>query len=151
MNSTEGDGSVAVRVARVAHHVIAWALVVGLGFQVFLAGLGVFSSASNFATHRDTGYILELLPVLLLVAAAVGRLGRRQILMPIVIFALFILQSVFVGLRDSMPEVAALHPVNGFLILFLSVQLAREAWARSRSGATASSAARPAASEAPGT
>jgi hypothetical protein len=142
---------VVVRVARVAHHVIAWALVVGLGFQVFLAGLGVFSSAANFATHRDTGYLLQLLPFLLLVAAAVGRLGRRQILLAIVIFALFILQSVFVALRGSMPEVAALHPLNGFLILFLSVQLAREAWARSRSGAAAPSAAGSVASEAPGT
>ncbi|MDQ4034709.1 MAG: DUF6220 domain-containing protein [Chloroflexota bacterium] len=135
--------------ARVLHHVFAWALVVGVGVQIFLAGLGVFAGASNFATHRDFGYLLELLPILLLVAAAVGRLGRRQIVVPIVIFALFILQSVFVALRESTPAVAALHPVNGFVIAYLALQLAREAWTRHRTVAAGAGSA-PAASGAPG-
>jgi hypothetical protein len=138
-----------VATARVLHHVLAWALVAGVAVQVFLAGLGVFSGAANFATHRDFGYLLELLPILILVAAAVGRLGRRQVIMPLVIFGLFILQSVFVALRESTPAVAALHPVNGFFIAYLAVQLAREAWARYRSG-TPASVTSPAAYEAPG-
>jgi hypothetical protein len=138
-----------VGAARVLHHVIAWALVAGVAVQIFLAGLGVFAGASNFATHRDFGYFLELLPILILVAAAGGRLGRRQIILPVVIFGLFILQSVFVALRDSTPAVAALHPVNGFIITYLAVQLAREAWARSRFG-TEAPLSSPAASEARG-
>jgi hypothetical protein len=60
--------------------------------------------------------------------------------MPIVILALFILQSVFVALRGSMPEVAALHPVNGFLIALFAVWVARDAW-RQRSVAAAAEAA----------
>jgi hypothetical protein len=44
-------------------------------------------------------------------------------------FVLFALQSVFVALRTSMPEVAALHPVNGFLLLFIAISTARQAWA----------------------
>jgi hypothetical protein len=135
--------------ARAIHHVLAWALVAGVAVQIFLAGLGVFSGAANFATHRDFGYLLELLPILIVVAAAVGRLGRRQIVTPLIIFGLFILQSVFVALRESTPAVAALHPVNGFIIAYLAVQLAREAWARSRSG-TQAAVSLPAASEAPG-
>ncbi len=138
-----------VRTARALHHVIAWAFVAGVAVQIFLAGLGVFAGSSNFATHRDFGYLLELLPIGILVAAAIGRLGRRQIILPIVIFGLFILQSVFVGLRESTPAVAALHPVNGFIIMYLAVQLAREAWARFRLGVEAPLSS-PATSEAPG-
>ena len=91
--------------------VAASILVVGLVLQVFLAGLGVFDDPTFFLTHRDTGYTLELAAL---------------------IFGLFLLQSVFVAVRVSSPAVAALHPVNGFLILLLAIVLARRAWAFAR-------------------
>ena len=50
------------RIARPIHLVASWLLVIGLLVQVFLAGMGVFAGASNFATHRDFGYALTLLP-----------------------------------------------------------------------------------------
>ena len=71
--------------------------------------------------------MLELLPLVLLLGVVAG-LGRRAALLAAGIFGLFILQSVFVGVRADAPEVAALHPVNGFLIGFLSIVLARDAW-----------------------
>lgn len=120
--------------ARTAHLVLAWLFVAGVAVQIFLAGMGVFAGSLNFATHRDFGYLLELFPVLLLVTAAVGRLGRRQVILPVVIFGLFVLQSILVLQRDSFPAIAALHPVNGFLIALLAVGVAREAWQRWRSG-----------------
>jgi hypothetical protein len=63
-----------------------------------------------------------------IVAAIVGRLGRRQIGYAVVLMVLFTLQSVFVALRATAPEIAALHPVNGFLILAVAVVSGREAW-----------------------
>jgi hypothetical protein len=36
---------------------------------------------------------------------------------------------VFVVPRTSNPAIAALHPVNGFLILLVALVLARESWA----------------------
>jgi hypothetical protein len=125
------------RIARSAHLVLAWLLVVGLVVQIFLAGLGVFAGASNFATHRDTGYLLQVLPFLLIITAAVGRLGRRQIVLALVIFALFIVQSILVAMRETSPAIAALHPLNGFLILYLAIQIARDAWAARSTPATA--------------
>jgi uncharacterized protein DUF6220 len=113
---------------RRAHLVLAVAFVAGVVVQVFLAGLGVFDSPERFAVHATWGYTLELLPIVLLVLALAGRLGRRQVIYPIVIFAMFILQSVFVALRTDMPMVAALHPVNGFGILLVGILMAREAW-----------------------
>ena len=115
-------------VARTLHLVVAVLLVAGLVTQIFLAGLGVFRSSESFLTHRDFGYMLELLPILLLVLGLIAGLGRRMALLAAAIFGLFLLQSVFVVLRESAPEVAALHPVNGFLITLLAIILARDAW-----------------------
>lgn len=115
-------------IARTTHLVVAWLLVAGLAAQIFLAGLGVFRGSASFETHRDFGYLLELLPFLLLVLGLVGGMGRRAALLAAGIFGLFLLQSVFVAVRADAPEVAALHPVNGFLITFLAIVLARDSW-----------------------
>ena len=127
-------------IARSAHLVVALLLVAGLVVQIFLAGLGVFRGPASFANHRDFGFMLELLPLVLLVLGLVAGLGRRAALLAAGIFGLFLLQSVFVGLRESAPEVAALHPVNGFLITFLSIVLARDAWLARRAGSAEATA-----------
>ncbi len=130
-------------IARSVHLVVAWLLVAGIVVQVFLAGLGVFRGPASFITHRDFGYLLELLPIILLVTALLGRMDRRFAMLAAAIFGLFILQSVLVALHDSTPEVAALHPVNGFLITLLSIVQVRDAmsaWRASRTAAPASSA-----------
>jgi hypothetical protein len=44
-----------------------------------------------------------------------------------VVLGLIILQSVFVAMRDAAPSVAALHPVNGFVIVLLALVMARDA------------------------
>ena len=115
-------------VLRTVHLVVAWLLVAGLVVQIFLAGLGVFRGPASFATHRDFGYLLELLPIVLLIVGLIAGLGRRPAILAAVIFGLFLLQSVFVVLRTDAPDVAALHPVNGFVITLLAIVLAREAW-----------------------
>ena len=53
----------------------------------------------------------------------------------VALIVLFALQSAFVALRTDMPAVAALHPLNGFLILLLAIELTRYAWVtRPRTG-----------------
>ena len=120
----------AQRIARPIHVVVSWLLVAGLLVQVFLAGMGVFDSSSMFATHRDFGYTLTLLPAVLIVTGLVGRFGRWEVIAAAVMLGQFILQSVLVLQRDSNPAIAALHPVNGFVILLIAVWLARDAWVR---------------------
>lgn len=117
-----------MRLARQGHLLLAWAFVAGVVVQVFLAGLGVFDDPATFGVHATWGYTLELLPVILVVLAAVGRLGRRQIVFAAALFGMFLLQSIFVALRADLPMIAALHPVNGFAILFVGIAMAREAW-----------------------
>jgi uncharacterized protein DUF6220 len=116
-------------IARNIYAVVAALFVAGLVIQVFLAGLGVFSGPTSFATHRDVGYALSAVPIVLLVLGFLGGLGWRLALLALIVFGLFILQSVFVAMRASAPAVAALHPVNGFLILLLALLMARDSWA----------------------
>jgi|SRR6266550_4101654 mercuric ion transport protein len=114
--------------ARGIHLVAIWLFAACAVVQVFLAGLGVFAGPDRFALHRDFGYTFSLLLVVVLVAAIVGRLGRRQIGWVVLLMVLFALQSVFIAFRSSAPEVAALHPVNGFLIIAVAAVSGREAW-----------------------
>ena len=117
-----------MQVIRRAHLVVAWAFVAGLVFQVFLAGRGVFEGAERFNDHVGWGYTIGLLPIVLLILAAAGRLGRRQVTYASAMFGMFILQPILVGLRDTQPTIAALHPVNGFALLLVAILSAREAW-----------------------
>jgi Family of unknown function (DUF6220) len=111
-------------VARNIHLVVAWLVVAALVVQVWLAGRGVFDTSAGFAPHRDVGYTIGLVPIVLLVLGLLGGMGRRVALLAVAIFVLVIAQSVLVFARDSNPSIAALHPVNGFLILLLAIVLA---------------------------
>jgi hypothetical protein len=117
-----------MRLIRRAHLVVAWAFVAGVVIQVFLAGRGVFEGAARFDDHVGWGFTIGLLPLVLLVLAAAGRVGRRQVIYAAALIGMFILQSVLVAFRGSQPTIAALHPVNGFAILLVAILSAREAW-----------------------
>lgn len=115
-------------IVRTIHMVIAWLLVVGVVVQVWLAGRGVFDTAAGFAPHVQLGYTIGLVPLVLLVLGFVGGMGRRVAILAIALFALGLVQSILVVQRASNPSIAALHPVNGFLILLLAIVLARDSW-----------------------
>lgn len=114
------------RPIRIAFAAAAWLFVACTLVQVFLAGLGVFRSTADFDTHRTFAFIFGWLTLVMLVLALVGRLGRRTIARVVILLVLFSLQSVFVDVRPTMPELAALHPVNGFLILLVGILTAME-------------------------
>jgi hypothetical protein len=112
---------------------IGWLFVASVVLQVFLAGIGVFDRGAGFRAHVEFGYLFGWLTLGLLVTALGGRLGRQLIGYALVLLVLFALQSFFVALRGSAPVVAALHPLNGFLILLIALRAARRATRRARS------------------
>jgi heme A synthase len=115
-------------VARQALLIVGIVFVAGVVAQVVLAGLGVFSDPRSFITHREFGYLLGMVTLVLLILALVGRAPRRVIGLCALLLVLFALQSVFIALRASAPDVAALHPLNGFLILLVAITVTRAAW-----------------------
>lgn len=116
-----------VRWSRFAFNVVAWLFAACCAIQVYLAGLGVFAGPANFNTHSGFGYLFGLLTLVLIGLALVGRAPRRIVGASILLLVLFALQSVFILLWKSSPPntaLAALHPLNGFVIFFVAVALA---------------------------
>jgi mercuric ion transport protein len=116
-------------IARQAHPIVGAVFIACVFLQVFLAGLGVFDDPRAFITHRDFGYTFGILTLVLLVLALVGRGPRRIAGLSGLLLLLFAFQSVFIALRESQPTLAALHPVNGFLILLVAIVVTRASWA----------------------
>ena len=114
----------AQRIAALIHLIAAWLLVAGLLVQVFLAGLGTFADESAFDTHAVFGHLLEVFPVILFVTALVAGYGRWRALAGLGLLAMLFLQTVLVLQRGSSDIIAALHPVNGFLLMLAAVWIA---------------------------
>ena len=113
----------AARWARIGYSLVAWLFAVAAIIQIYLAGQGVFA-AGGFELHRNVGYGVGLLALILLVLAFAARMPLRVIGATALLFGLMILQSVLVFMRTDQPNIAALHPVNGFLIVLLAVWIA---------------------------
>ena len=115
--------------ARTGLAIVAWLFAACLVIQIFLAGLGVFDDPRSFITHREFGYAIGWFILALVVLAIVGRVPRGLLGLCLFTAVQMILQSVFVAMRTSNPAIAALHPVNGVLMLLVVIVIARRAWA----------------------
>jgi peptidoglycan/LPS O-acetylase OafA/YrhL len=113
-----------------AYQGFIWIIFVGLCFQFFLAGLGVFRAA-NFGPHRTLGDLLTIAAVILLILAVVlvltSTLERWKVGLAALILVLLLLQYLLASdfLQESAPVISALHPANGLLLVFISYTLAR--------------------------
>ena len=111
-----------MRKAMSALHIgLAWVILVAVGAQFFFAGLGLFG-ATDLRAHRLTGTLIIPASLVLLVVALIGRLGRVRIGMSAALFVLTVVQSL---LTRGPSLIAALHPVNAVVILFIALNLAR--------------------------
>jgi hypothetical protein len=129
---------------RLAHPIVAAAFVACAVVQVFLAGLGVFDDPRAFITHREFGYLIGWLTLVILVLALAGRMPRRVIGLSALLLLLFGLQSVLIAVRGDLPWVAALHPLNGFAILAVGAITARSSWRLRRATGLAATTPAPA-------
>ena len=108
--------------------IVAWGFVAAVVAQVYLAGTGVFRQPQNFEMHATFGHVLEIVAVAMLVLLVLVRGSRLQIGLSVLLVVLVVGQNVFVAIRDTNPELAALHTVNAVVILVASIVLARTTW-----------------------
>jgi hypothetical protein len=113
--------------ARIAYVALAWAFVLGMVGQVFVIGLALFADPSYRGLHRDIGYVLSLVPIVILVVAAVARVGRRRLLWTLGLAVVVFVFPIFPVLRESLPFVAALHPVGALVGFWMAIVVARGA------------------------
>ena len=106
---------------------VAWIYVGALFVQVLLAGLGLFATGDAFATHRDIGWIIHLIPVPIVILAALGRAPRNIILLSIVLFGVAFIQPILVTFRRDIPLLAAFHPPLALVIFAMASVLAFQA------------------------
>jgi hypothetical protein len=117
--------------------VLIWLYVAGILVQVFLAGMGLFGGARDFQPHVGLGWILHLVPVLLLIVAAVARVGRQLLWWTTALLVVQFVQPILALLRNDVPLVAAFHPVLALVVFWLAITVGVKAWQLVRAPAAA--------------
>lgn len=104
---------------------LAWLFVLAVAIQFLLAGLGVLGGESMEA-HRQWGFIvLHLIPILMLIAAIVGRMGRNVLALTVVLFLLVFVQPLFADAQLHPQWLRSLHVLNALFIFALGYHLAQ--------------------------
>jgi hypothetical protein len=130
---------------RDAFRYLSGLLFVAVVVQIALAGYGAFDTVHvakdagsvakktvddgwNAHAMLGTGVIVVLL--LLVLIAAIGRLGPRLVQESGALFVLAILQMAFAALGRSVPALGFLHAITALAIFAGAGVLARRSWAR---------------------
>ena len=122
-----------VRAVRIAYVVFAWLFVAGMVLQVFLIGLGILGrQSSGTSLHRDFCWLLHLIPLLVVLLAALARAGKRHWQWALALAVVVFLVPIFAVLRDSSPVLAAFHPVAAVLAFPLAIVVAANSITASR-------------------
>lgn len=133
--------------ARYLFAAVAVLFVVGVAYQVFLAGQAVFGAAA-WEDHVGFGYLVAMVPALMIVLALVARAGRATAWLAVATLVAAQVQTFLPLAREEIPWLAALHPVNAMLVFWLGVVVASRAVTLARSGARDTEASSPVAQEA---
>lgn len=109
----------------VIYATLAVVFLLGVVVQVFLAGAGIFASASWLSNHATLGYALPLIPLLIVILGLVGKLPRSVNWLTVLLLVLVFIQPWFIYLARSagIPLLSALHPVNTLAIFALPLYL----------------------------
>ena len=114
------------RWSRWVHAAAAWLFALGVLVQGYLAGqaLPELGGGGDFEAHRTVGFtVMGILALVVLVAALVGRLPRRQVGLSVVLVVLYVVQTSLPGLAGSSPALAALHPANAMVLLGVAIAI----------------------------
>lgn len=110
--------------------IVAWTFVAALFAQLFVSGLAVFVGPGYWLRHLAWVHAFQWFAPAALVLALLGRSSRAVKILSVLTLVLLSLQYTTADFRlvESRRMWAALHPVGGFLLLWIAIDLARRAW-----------------------
>jgi hypothetical protein len=102
------------------HRVMNALILLLIPVQFYAAGFGIFR-AGSMVPHALIGYSLVLVALVSLISALIARRSRADLGRALGVLALIIAQPLLIHLpRYTLPELSALHPVNGLAIGLLA-------------------------------
>lgn len=114
---------------RLVYFFVAWAYLISLLAQVFLAGLGLFDNASWWPTHGDFGYsVVHPIGFVLLIFAAISKIPRKDLVVAVVTVVYAFFMPIFATLPGELSFYGAFHPVSAVILFGLTSLLI--VWAR---------------------
>lgn len=105
----------------------AWLMVLSLLATILMAGMALFVRNSLWETHREFGWGSELPGLLLIVLGLLRWIPRRLVAWLAAVLLLIIVQIVLPGLREGLPYLAALHPLNASVLTYVAYLHAKRA------------------------
>jgi len=106
-----------------------YVLVADVLLQLFLAGLGIFGSASLLEWHTTyNAIVVFVLSIALVIVGWLGKYDRLTVGLPGIIVGMVILQSLLLfpyhlGAPLAVRAISALHVVNGVAIFWVALHL----------------------------
>ena len=111
---------------------LAWLYVLGVVVQFFFAGMMLLGAGADdkqdyIDLHEGLGYaVLHLSPILILIAAAVGKVGRNLLILIFVFAVIVFLQPIWVAeFRDEF--LGSLHVIGALVIAAMAHEIAQRA------------------------
>ena len=106
---------------------LAWLFVLAVAIQFLLAGIGVLGGES-MEPHRQWGFlVLHLVPILMVIAAIAGRMGRTVVAPTVGLFLLVFVQPLFADAQLAPTWLRSLHVLNALFIFALGQHVAQRA------------------------
>ena len=120
----------------------AWLFLASVVVQVFLIGLYLFAEG-DLDWHRFFALVPTVLSLVILVVAFAARLSVPSKRWAGALFVATFIQGALPAMKDVMSVVAALHPVNALLMLWLGIVVLRDAQEQARTSGQTTAGARP--------
>lgn len=107
------------------YRILVWVFLAVVVGQLFLAGLASMAQPPTWSWHKILGHASGLLLIALLFVAYLGSAGREVKLFTWALFLVWAIQVYVLAmlLRESMPIVAAIHPVLALADFWLALRL----------------------------
>ncbi|WP_261303319.1 DUF6220 domain-containing protein [Paenibacillus andongensis] len=110
-----------VRGVRLFYEILAWAFLLCIIVQVFIAGLASFMDPADWEIHKMFVRIFALTPLVMFLLTFVGRIRGQVRWLCLGLFGMVIFQFLTVQIFTSAFVLAAFHPVIALLLFWGSV------------------------------